>query len=153
MRRRLLSPGWPVYFFFVSLPIAWVFGLANIVLPLYGVLMLLGLLLRRSVRVPPRFGIWLLFLAWVAASALEIDSGSRAVAYLYRGSLYLTATVLLIYIFSSSERAVPTRLVVKALTVYWAVAVVGGFLGVAFANVTLPSFAHYRPLHVCFRLR
>ena len=148
MRRRLLSPGWPVYFFFVSLPIAWVFGLANIVLPLYGVLMLLGLLLRRSVRVPPRFGIWLLFLAWVAASALEIDSGSRAVAYLYRGSLYLTATVLFIYIFSSSERAVPTRLVVKALTVYWAVAVVGGFLGVAFANVTLPSFAHYVLSHV-----
>lgn len=142
-RRRLLSPGWPVYFFFVSLPIAWLFGLANIVLPLYGVLMLLGLLLRHSVRVPPRFGIWLLFLTWVAASAIEIDSGSRAVAYAYRGSLYLTATVLLVYIFSSPERAVPTRLVVKALTIYWAVAVIGGLLGVAFANVTLPSFAHF----------
>jgi O-antigen/teichoic acid export membrane protein len=142
-RKGLLFPGWAVYFFFVSLPFAWLLGLANFALPFYGVLILLTLLLSRRVSFPPGFVVWLFFLAWVAVSALELESGSRAVAYAYRGSLYLAATALFVYIFSSSEQKVPTRVVVKALTVYWAFAVVGGFLGMAFSNVTLPSFAQY----------
>jgi O-antigen/teichoic acid export membrane protein len=142
-RHRFVSPGWPVYFVFLSLPFAWLLGLANFALPAYGIVILLGLMLRRRVSLPSGFGLWLLFLAWVAASALELDSGERAIAYAYRASLYLAATALFVYIFSSSEREVPTRLVVKALTVYWAIAVFGGFLGMAFSNVTLPSLAQY----------
>src|SRR5215211_6944344 len=91
-RRRLAPPGWPVYIFFVSLPAAWVLGLANFALVAYGLVILLGLLLRPSVRVPRGFGVWLLFLLWVAASALQLNGGDRVVAYAYRSSLYLAAT-------------------------------------------------------------
>jgi O-antigen/teichoic acid export membrane protein len=139
--RRLVSHAWPVYAFFAFLPLAWVLGIANLVLPVYGLLLFFGLLLRGGVRVPARFGLWLLFLVWVVVSALELGSADRALAYSYRTSLYFTATVLFVYIFTSSPRELPTRTVVKALAIYWGAVVIGGYLGMAFPSVTLPSFA------------
>lgn len=141
VRPWLAGRGWPIYAFFGSLPVAWCLGLANLVLPVYGLLLLVVLLLRERVLMPPRFGMWLLFLTWVLLSALQLDSPDRAFAFGYRASLYLTATALFLYIFGASERALPTASVVKALTAYWALVVIGGLLGVAFPTVTWPSFA------------
>jgi O-antigen/teichoic acid export membrane protein len=139
--RRLVSRSWPVYLFFAFLPFAWFLGLANLALPVYGVLLFFGLLVRGGVRLPARFGLWLLFLVWVVVSALELDNTDRALAYAYRTSLYFTATALFIYIFTSTPRELPTRTVVKALALYWGAVVIGGFLGMAFPSVSLPSFA------------
>src|SRR5687768_5508319 len=98
-RPSLALQGWPIYVVFGSLPLVWFLGLANLALPVYGVLLFVALLLRERVTLPARYGLWLLFLAWMCLSALELDSQDRALAFGYRASLYFAATALFLYIF------------------------------------------------------
>jgi hypothetical protein len=52
--------------------------------------MLVSLLHRRHIRFPPGFGMWMLFLAWLAVSAIRLDGADRLPAYLYRASAYVS---------------------------------------------------------------
>ena len=137
---RLLR-GRMMHVLFLSFPLWWVLGLQNFMWPVLAMPLLFSLLLRRSsVRVPPRFGIWFLFLAWMFVSGGQVDSTQHAASFVYRGLLYLSATVLFVYIYNASERELPTRAIVGALAAYWGVIVLGGL-----AAVIYPSFSFRAP--------
>ncbi|MGH2689604.1 MAG: O-antigen ligase family protein, partial [Actinomycetota bacterium] len=135
-----LPPGWPVYALFVGFPLWWVLGLGSFIWPVLALPMLLSLLRRRHIRLPPGFGIWLVFLGWLAVSATRLGSAERLPAYLYRGLAYVSVTVLYLYVFNASPDRVPARRVIGALTIFWMAVVAGGYLGtfVPRGSITTP---------------
>jgi polysaccharide biosynthesis protein PslJ len=83
---------------------------------------------RRSLVVPPGFGLWLLFLGWVLVSAVTLTEAYRLAAAAYRGVLYLAAAVLMVFLCSVPRRVLPTRTLALSLVALWASAVVLGAL-------------------------
>ena len=71
MRRRTLPPIAPLYIFVITYPIMWALGLAYFVWPLGALFFGLPLLMNRPVRVPPGFGLWLMFLVWMLLSGSQ----------------------------------------------------------------------------------
>jgi hypothetical protein len=139
--RRVIPRARMLHLLFLSFPLWWTLGFENFMWPVLATPLLLSLVLRRSaVRMPRGFGIWLLFLLWVAISGTQIDSVQHAVSFAYRGLLYLSATVLFLYVYNASPRDLPARSIVSALSLYWAVIVGGGFLAIFF-----PSFTFHAP--------
>jgi hypothetical protein len=135
-RRAVLSlpPGWPVYALFLGFPLWWALGLGSFVWPILAVPMLLSLLRRGSVRMPRGFGWWLLFMGWIVVSGTQLGDAGRVGAYLYRSSVYFSATVLFLYLYNMSSEAVPTRKIVVVLSLFWMFVVIGGYVGTLFPN-------------------
>lgn len=134
-----LPAGWPLFVPFGGLLVLWLLGLTYFIWPSLGMLMLVALSLRHDVRVPPRFGIWLLFLAWALVSATQLESPDRALAFGWRMSMYLSATLLFLYVYNSTRESLPTRTVVNIVALGWVMVVVGGLLGIAAPRVSLHS--------------
>jgi polysaccharide biosynthesis protein PslJ len=124
-------PAWPLYLLFVGFPLWWVLGLAGFVWVLLAVPMLLSLAGGR-VRAPHGFGLWLGFLLWMVASALKLDSLGRVIGFGFRAGLYLSATLLFLYVYNASSQTLPPRRVALIMTAFWVVVVAGGFLGLRF---------------------
>lgn len=138
---RLLPVGWPVYTLFLGYPVMWALGFKAVMGVAYTVVLLILTLSRGRFRVPRGFGFWALFIIWVLVSATQLGGTNRWIAYGYRLSAYLTATLLFLYIFNTSQRELPTRKIVFTLATFWMIIVVGGFLGLMFPQVTWHSFA------------
>ncbi|TFD66679.1 O-antigen ligase family protein [Cryobacterium gelidum] len=93
--------------------------------------MVFYLLRQRHVDVPRGFGIWLLFLVWMACSVVGIDSGGRLIGFIYRALLYLAVTVAFVYVYNARKN-LTVRYIAGVLTVFWLIVVVGGYVGVFF---------------------
>ncbi|MDQ3859876.1 MAG: O-antigen ligase family protein [Actinomycetota bacterium] len=147
LRELSLPQGWQAYALFLAIPLWWVLGLSHFIWPVIAFPILLSLLLYpERLRIPRGFGIWLVFLAWMLASALEIDSGGRMVGFTFRFLTYASGTVLFLYFYNASPRRIPASAVVNALAGYWLIVIVGGFLGIFFPNVTFTTpAAHVIP--------
>jgi polysaccharide biosynthesis protein PslJ len=83
---------------------------------------------RRSLVVPPGFGLWLLFLGWVLVSAVTLTEAYRLEAAVYRGAFYLAAAVLMVFLCSVPRAALPTRRLALAMVALWASAITLGTL-------------------------
>jgi len=139
--RRLLPTGWPVYALFMGYPLMWALGFKAVMGLSFSVMLLVLTLIRGRLRVPRGFGVWVFFMIWVLVSSTQIDGANRWIAYGYRLSSYLTATLLFLYVFNSSQRDLPSRKVIYTLAGFWMVVVIGGFLGLLYPQVTWHSFA------------
>jgi polysaccharide biosynthesis protein PslJ len=148
LRQRVgLPEGWRAYALFALMPTWWLLGLSHFIWIVLGLGMLLSLLLRADrIRIPRGFGIWIVFLGWMLASSLQIDTAGRLLGFGFRFSLYAAATILFLYLYNASPRRIPTSAIVNALAIYWVIVVIGGFLGMAFPNAsfTTPA-AHLIP--------
>jgi hypothetical protein len=129
---RRLPPAWPLLAMYALFPVWWALGLGEFVWPLLALPMLFALLLRRHVLMPLGFGIWAAFIGWMLISGLELDSADRAIGFAYRSSIYLAATVVLLYVFNTTEDELPVRRVANVLTGFWLFVVVGGYLAILF---------------------
>ena len=129
-----LLPAWPVYLLFIGFPLWWALGLGAFIWPIFAVPMLLALG-GGPVRVPRGFGLWLGFLLWMVASGLMLDSSGRVIGFGFRASLYLSATVLFLYVYNASRRTLPARRIALVMTAFWVVVVAGGFAGLRFPEV------------------
>lgn len=138
-RPPLLTRRWPLHAVLVSFPLAWALGLAGFVWYLAAIPMSVTLLRARRVRVPSGFGIWLLFLAWMLLTAIQIDGAERMVGFAYRAAAYLSATVWFLYVYSAPGKRLPTARVVASLTAFGAVVVAGGWLGVVAPTLSFVS--------------
>lgn len=125
-----LPSGWIVYALLGAFPVWWALGLGALIWPVMAFPMLLWLLRREDIKAPRGFGLWVVFLAWMLASATQIDSADRMTAFLYRGSQYLSVTLLFLYVYNTPRESLPARRVVVALSILWIAVVAGGFLGV-----------------------
>ncbi len=137
-RRRMLPAYWPLLPFPFAL-VLWLLGMSYFAWPVVGVFLMVGLFARGRVMVPPRFGVWLLFLGFVAASSIMLDSTDRAMAYGYRASMYFSATMLFLYLYNTSRRELPVSTIVNLLAIGWAMIVLGGLLGIFLPGVSLTS--------------
>jgi polysaccharide biosynthesis protein PslJ len=137
--RRLLRPGWPIYLVFVGYPLWWVLGLGGFVWPIVSVPMLLSLLRRKHVVAPKGIILWIGFVVWMMATATQLDSGGRAIGFVYRGALYLSATIVLIYVFNASRDVLPATKVIAVLALFWTYVGIGGWLGLLLPHVQFTS--------------
>jgi O-antigen ligase len=138
---RTTSPAWPLYALFVALPIWWALGAAYFIWPLLTFPLVFVLLMRGDVKLPPRFGLWLLFLGWMLLASLQLNGDSSPAVILYRVSLYVSATLLFLYVFNASREGLPDRTIVNLMAIFWAEVIIGGFLGVLF-----PGFSFSTPV-------
>jgi hypothetical protein len=140
-------PGtWQPYAIFVGLPVWWALGLSFFMWPLIALPLVYPLFRRGELRVPRRFGIWFVFLAWMVASGVQLASPSRAIAWSWRLSFYFSATIIFLYIYNASRERMPTRTIINALAAYWVVVIAGGWIGVVFPTISLASpFEHVFP--------
>jgi hypothetical protein len=134
-----LPQGWPLYAMFVLFPIWWVLGLGAFIWPILAFPMAVSLVSGRRVVAPKGFGIWLLFLLWMVGSATQLDEATRWLPFLYRASLYVSASIVFLYVYNSSERELPAGKVLYALSLFWAMTVVGGYLAIVFPYGSFPT--------------
>jgi polysaccharide biosynthesis protein PslJ len=121
-RARLLPDGWPAIILLGCFPLWWVLGLGGFIWPLLATFMALILLKQGTVKLPRGFGIWVLFLAWMLASLLQLGEGQGGLVAIHRVSIYLSATLLFIYVYNLPSAAI--RSVISSLVWFWA-AIVG----------------------------
>ena len=139
-RRPLLPYGWPLYALFYGFPIWWALGLAELVWPIFAFFLLANLVVRRaSVRVPKGFGLYLLFLMWMAASGIHVSGLDKLFGFVYRAALYSSAPIVGIFIFNAPKRLLPNRVVVRMMVVFWIVTGGGGLLGLALPNLQITT--------------
>ncbi|WP_427870485.1 O-antigen ligase family protein [Leucobacter luti] len=133
-------PSWPLTLMIAGLPLWWFSGLAEIVwIPIAGCMA--ALMLRRGrISIPRGMGLWLLFLVLMLVSVIGIDSSGRLLAFGYRALLYLSVTVVFVYVLNAPER-LPMRTVLGLLTLLWVYTWIGGYAGILF-----PEFAFATPL-------
>ena len=133
-------PRWPLTLMIAWFPLWWATGLADMAwIPIAGCMLLL-MLRRGRLRVPRGIGIWLLFLLLMLISVIGIDTSGRLVGFAYRALLYLTVTVVFVYIYNARER-VSLQYVLGLLTLLWVYTWIGGYAGVFF-----PEFSFKSPL-------
>lgn len=122
-------PAWPVYALFAGFPLWWVLGLGAFAVPLIAVPMFLLLVQRGHVEVPAAFWLWIGFVVWACVAALELSSGSKLVGFSVRMSNYVGASIVFLYLYNGRNR-LNNRTVLRALVLFFAVVVAGGYLGV-----------------------
>lgn len=134
-----LGPAWPLKALLLGFPIWWALGFASFAFLVASVAMAVQMIRRGGIRVPAGFGLWLLFLAWMAAGVFVLwadapgtvpDGGQeRLVGFLFRVLWYLAITVALLYPLSMSARALPAADVARWLSALFLYGVIGGLAG------------------------
>jgi hypothetical protein len=109
-RTRAASRIGPLHLILLSYPLWWALGAGYFVWPLLTFPLLVSLLMRGRIRLPPAFGLWLLFVGWMLVSATQLEQMSFA--YVWRALMYLSATVLFVYLYNSDRHELPTRTIV-----------------------------------------
>jgi O-antigen/teichoic acid export membrane protein len=123
--RWLVShPAWPVTALLAGYPLWWLLGLADYMWVLLAIPMITRMMAWRAhrsrrIRLPPGFGLWLLFLVWVVAgvSTLTLTApgtvaspvSHRLISFAVRTASYLGVTVLLLYVGNLTETELPRR--------------------------------------------
>jgi hypothetical protein len=131
-------PPWPVYALFAGFPIWWLLGLGAFAVPLIAIPMFLLLVQRRNVEVPSAFWLWIGFVVWACVAALEVSTSSRLVGFSVRMGNYLGSSVIFLYLYNGRER-LNNRTVLRALVLFFAVVVAGGYLGVLMPHGSLST--------------
>ena len=129
LARTRQLPAWPVYVLFAGFPIWWVLGLGAFAVVIIAIPMFLLLVQRRDVEVPAAFWLWIGFVVWACAAALELTSGSRLIGFSVRMGNYIGSSVIFLYLYNGRDR-LSRRTVLRALVLFFAVVVAGGYLGV-----------------------
>lgn len=157
-RRTWLArhPAWPVTLLLAGIPLWWALGLGDYMFILLAVPMAARLYAwsaqgNRRIRVPPGFGIWLLFLLCVligvtalaatAPGTLASPVSNRLISYAVRTAGYLGATVLLLFAGNLTHRELPRQRLAWLLGLVGLYIIVGGLGGVLF-----PHFHFNAPL-------
>ncbi len=132
--------GWPLTALLVLYPLWWALGMGTLILFVLAVPMVVHLLRRRPVIVPPGFGLWLLFIGWAVASTamlaydppgvVDIPVSRRLIGVVFTLTTYLAVTVVLLYVGNLTEREFPRRRLVRQLGALFCTVVAGGLLGV-----------------------
>jgi polysaccharide biosynthesis protein PslJ len=137
-----LPIGWPLLAVVGGYPVAWLLGVKLFAWPLLAVLLGVWLLGHRgSLRAPAGIGLWLSFIAWTVVSAFMLDGSGRLLSWGYREGLYVTATIVVLFLLNVAPRELPTRRITAAVVWLFAASVVLGMLGILFPDVALPTVA------------
>lgn len=126
-------PSWPLTLAFAGFPLWWLLGVLDFIWIPTACVMAAYLLARGRIRVPRGFGIWLLFLAWVACAVIGLTGGLQLVRFGYGLANYVACTVVFVYV-CNARAALTDRFVTGVLTIWWLIIVAGGYLALMFPN-------------------
>jgi len=129
-------PAWPVFLLFAGFPLWWLTGFAAFAVVLTAVPMLILLGQRQRIELPPAFWLWIGFMIWACAAALELSSSTRLIGFSVRLSNYLGSAIVFVYIYNARER-LSDRTVLRALVLFFAFVVFGGYLGMLLPHGSL----------------
>jgi O-antigen ligase len=132
-------------------PIWWLLGMGTFILPVLAIGMVVALWRARPVKLPPGFVLWGLFLVTVFVSipmatinppqTLANHFGARLPAIALRIVLYLSAAILLLYVYNSDRAKLSDRRLIRMLGLMFVITVAGGYLG-----IIAPKFAFTSPV-------
>lgn len=161
-RKRWLAshPAWPLAALLAGYPLWWALGIADLAFIFLAIPMAVRLYAwhrnGRRVRVPPGFGIWLLFLVVMLAGLATLPLtapgtavsplSSRILSYGDRSASYLAVTVLLLFAGNLTGQECSRRRLAWLLGLLGIYAVIGGLGGVAYPSLAFTSpLAHVLP--------
>lgn len=146
---RAVGPSWPFVIFFAGFPLWWALGFGVLGFLLLAIPLGYHLLRRRALRVPPGFGVWLLFLMvvclgffvlWEPVPGLLPEAGAqRILPWAYRVVWFVSVTIVLLFIGNSSEKELPTKRVILLMAWMFVITVAGGYAGQFFYRIDFPS--------------
>ncbi len=139
------DPAWPIVVLLVGWPLWWCLGVGD-----YFPMVLAFPMVRRmwrwrayndrTIKLPPGFKIWSLFLLVTLFSIATISlpapgtapspTGSRIISWMLRTGVYFAVTILLIYAGNLTEEELPRRRLAWLLGLVGIYTVIGGVLGV-----------------------
>lgn len=136
-------PEWTVTALLIGYPLWWALGIANFMWIVLAIPMIARMLswhtFGRRIKLPPAFGLWLLFLICAAAgiAALTLTApgtvaspvSHRVISYVVRTLTYLGVTVLLVYVGNLTEAELPRRRLAWMLGIVAIVTTIGGIAG------------------------
>jgi len=131
-RHARLPYGWPLYVAFAGFPAWYLLGFGSLIWFALAVPMTFNLVARSKIKVPRGFGWYLLFFIWMMATVIQLQGSNtdRLFGFAYRAGLYYSAGIWCLYIYNAPKRLLPTRTVLKVMTIMWMVVVAGGWLGI-----------------------
>jgi hypothetical protein len=154
------DPAWPIAALLVGWPVWWLLGLAAYMPVILAVPMTYRMYMwraagNRRIKVPPKFGLWLLFLvvtlisvtmvSQVAPDTIPTSVSHRAISWALRAVQYLACTVILLYAGNLTERELPRRRLAWLLGLLGIYGIIFGFLDLAGGSLVFTS-----PLTVLF---
>lgn len=148
---RFLKPGWPLVMLYIGFPLWWLLGLAQLIFFVAAIAMVVILRKKGSLRAPRGFGVWLLFLIWVACGFLLIraqapdtvpGSGGlgRMINFSVWASWYTAVTIVMLYV-TNTARELPTVKIVRLLGWMFVVTSAFGVLAVVDPRLGFTSVA------------
>jgi hypothetical protein len=138
-----LLPLWPLTVMFALMPLWWAAGAFYLGWPLLGALLLILLITRGRIPLPPATPFWLFFLALVGLSATQLPNAGALLTFGLRFAFYATALVVGIYVYvAARERGDPVP-VLTPLAAFWLGLVALGWLG-----VLIPRFGMASPMEI-----
>jgi hypothetical protein len=147
-------PAWPIAALLIGYPAWWALGLADFTWVILAVPMVLQMVAwqisgQRRLRVPPGFGLWLLFLivavAGIAAISLTAPGtvtspvSHRVLSYANRIADYGGVTVLLLYAGNLTEQELSRRKLAWMLGLVGVFTVAGGVAGMIMPHLQFSS--------------
>lgn len=150
-------PAWPLTALLVGYPLWWALGIADYMWILLAVPMLLRMIgwsMRgRPLRMPPGFGLWLLFLAWgfigvvtltlSAPGTVSSPVSHRIISWGIRTVSYFGLTIIFLYAGNLTEKELPRQ---KLAWLLGLIAIYATVLGIA--GILAPSFQFSSPFLV-----
>jgi len=121
-------PAWPVYVLFAGYPIWWFFGAGAFAVALIAIPMALLLVQRPDVEIPMAFFLFIGFVIWACAAAIELSGGPKLIGFGVRMANYAGSAVVFVYLYNGRDR-LSSRHVLGAVAVFFGVVVAGGYLG------------------------
>jgi hypothetical protein len=142
---------WPYYALIALFPIWWVLGIGPAIFPVLTIPLAWQLGKMRPLRFPPGWGLWLCFMGWVLlsvamlglhpAGTLPGSTTARLLPFTSRYLSYISATVVLLYVYNAPERLLSAARTLTVQTVLLLQVIGLGVLG-----VLLPRFTFQAPL-------
>jgi hypothetical protein len=140
-RRRRSGAAWPLIVLFPMLPLWWAMGISGLILSICLLPLAAAIILRRRLLVPRGFGLYLLFLLWCAFSAAELTSGRQAFSAGYRGTMYVAAGLLFLYVLNTPRDRLTPEFAVRIMAGFFVLTVVGGLIGMIVPNISFTTLA------------
>ncbi len=147
-------PAWPVTWLLIGFPLWWILGLSDFTWVIFAFPMVTQLAAwhvrsDRKLRMPPGFGIWLLFLvvATIGIATITLTApgtvpspvSHRLLSFANRMISYGGITVLLLYVGNLTEAELSRRKLAWMLGLLGIVTVAGGFAGIIAPHLQFDS--------------
>ena len=137
--RPRLPVTWPLVVLFVAFPVWWALGVSAFTWIIVAFPVAASLIWQRRGKVPVAFILWLAFVSWVLLSGLQLNSGTKIVTFSYRIAIYAAAGVLFVYTYNLPRSTLLDTKILRILTVFWMIVVVGGYLGILVGSHTFTA--------------